>query len=551
VVGRPPPPGLLVGVAGWPAPPFFVAGRGPPPATSAPSAAAASAAPASGGAASALASSAPTASTGAAKAGGTLRVAQGADITQLDPFLSNITTENGILFNIYETLGYFDDTTLLVQPRLAQSWEWADDDKSVTFKLQQGVKFHDGSPMTAADVQYSFNRMKDPATGSQFATLISDMTSVDIVDDSTVKFNTTGYSNKLIAALPKVPIIANNSGATIAKTPNGTGPFKFVEWVVNDHVKIEKNASYWQAGLPHLDAILFQPITDEATRVSALQSGQADLLYNIALNDVAQFQGNGNYQVILAPPVDQPYDAYINTKKEPFNKLEARQALCYMIDRKGFVDGFLAGLGDTAYSPIAKGHWAFDSTLTGKYEYDLSKAADLLTQAGYPGGKGFNVVMVIPTGFPEHKEISTLVQAAIQQLGGTASIEEDDVNTWVDKLNKHKFDLGFDTDIDHAGDPALLFGLRYLWHPDDKINLSQFVDDMAPGYSDLIAQASTEKDQTKRVAMYAKIQEQFMDLAVGPMVCFRNIPHAMTTNVNGFVPAIQFRQSYANTSLNS
>jgi ABC-type transport system substrate-binding protein len=532
---------------------MFLAACGATASPSPSGAASPSEAAATGAAPSAAAPSAEaSASAATAKSGGTLRVAQGADITQLDPFLSNITTENGILFNIYETLGYFDDTTLLVKPRLAESWAWADDDKSVTFKLRQGVKFHAGSSMTAADVKYSFDRMADPKTGSQFATLISDMTSVDIVDDSTVKFNTNGYSNKLIAALPKVPIIPKDSGGTIAKTPNGTGPFKFVEWVVNNHVKIEKNASYWQPGLPYLDAIVFQPITDEATRVSALQSGQADLLYNIALSDVAQFKTDpSKYQVILAPPVDQPYDAYINTKKPPFDKLEARQALCYMIDRKGFVDGFLAGLGDTAYSPIAKTHWAFDPSLVGKYEYDLTKAADLLTQAGYPGGKGFNVVMVIPTGFPEHKEISTLVQSAIQQLGGTASIQEDDVNTWVDKLNKHQFDLGFDTDIDHAGDPALLFGLTYLWHPDSKINLSQFTDDMAPGYSDLIAQASVEKDQTKRVAMYAQIQEKFMDLAVGPMVCFRNIPHAMTPAVNGFVPAIQFRQSYANTWMNS
>ena len=140
-----------------------------------------------------------------------------------------------------------------------------------------------------------------------------------MVDDATVKFNTSGFSNKLIAALPQVAIIPNNSGATIAKTPNGTGPFKFVEWVVNDHVKIEKNPNYWQAGLPYLDSITFQPITDEATRVSSLQSGQADLLYNIALTDVPQFKSDPKYQVILAPPVDQPYDAYINTKKAPFN----------------------------------------------------------------------------------------------------------------------------------------------------------------------------------------------------------------------------------------
>jgi ABC-type transport system substrate-binding protein len=273
--------------------------------TPVPTAAGASSAP---GASTAATSGAP-ASAAAGKPGGTLRVAQGADITQLDPFLSDITTENAILFNMYETLGYFDDATLLVKPLLATGWTWADDDKSVTFKLQQGVKFHDGTGMTAADVKYSFNRMQDPKTGSQFATLINDLVTVDVVDDATVRFNTVGYSNKLIAALPQVPIIPNNSGSTIAKTPNGTGPFKFVEWVVNDHVKIAKNPNYWQAGLPYLDSIVFQPITDEATRVSALQSGQADLLYNIALTDVAQFKSDPKYQVILAPPVDQPYDA--------------------------------------------------------------------------------------------------------------------------------------------------------------------------------------------------------------------------------------------------
>ena len=514
--------------------------------TAVPTAAGASSAPGSSAAA-----SAPAASAGAGKPGGTLRVAQGADITQLDPFLANITTENGIFSNVYETLGYFDDATLLVKPQLAKSWTWAPDSKSVTFPLQTGVKFHDGTPMTANDVKYSFTRMQDKTLGSAYTALISDIVSIDVVDDNTVKFNTNGFSNKLIAALPNVAIIPNNSGSTITKTPNGTGPFKWVEWVVNDHVKIAKNPDYWQAGLPYLDAVIFQPITDEPTRTAALQSGQADLLYNIALTDVPQFKSDPKYQVLLAPPVDQPYDAYINVGRAPFNKIEAREALCYAIDRKGFVDNFLGGLGDVAYSPLAKTHWAFDPKLIGKYDYDLTKAADLLTQAGYPGGKGFNVTMVIPTGFPEHKELSTLVQAAIQTLGGTASIQEDDVNTWVDKLTKHEFDVGFDTDVKHASDPALTFGLTYLWHPDPKDNLSQFTDSMAPGYSALVDQASSEQDQTKRVALYAQIQEQFMDLAVGPMVAFRAIPHAMTTAVMGFVPAIQFHQSYASVWLNS
>ena len=191
------------------------------------------------------------------------------------------------------------------------------------------------------------------------------MDRIEAPNDSTVVFHLKEPWAALLwnlAGGEGMGTVPYGSGDEISRNPIGSGPFKFIEWVPNDRIVLERNPSYWdQARRPKLDRIVFRPVTELQTRISQLLAGNVDMVYDFSLQEVPRLQADKRVQVSVVPPADQMFIAYLNMRKPPFDKLEMRQAIAWSLDRQAFVTNFLAGLGNpTGNSPLTDKHWAYE-----------------------------------------------------------------------------------------------------------------------------------------------------------------------------------------------
>ncbi len=484
--------------------------------------------------------------------GGTFTVASNADIATVDPHTSGLIVWGIVKQNVFDQLAYFDGADFQVKAKLAREWWWEDGDTGLMVKIQDGVRFHNGDPLTAEDVKATFDRVRAPATGSPWSTLVDEVKEVEVVDRTTVRFKTDGVSNKLVGALPWIDIVSKRQieSDQLGKMPVGSGPFRWGEWRVNDQIRIERNPDYWRTGadgrpLPYLDAIVYKPITQIETRIAALESGQVDFVFDLTLKDVDRIKRNPNLAVALADPVDWLFTAYLNMRKPPFDNQKVRQAFAYAIDREGFIKAFLGGNAKAHYGIFAEGHPAYNPALKGKFAYDPDMAAKLLSEAGYPGGRGLSFTLLIPSGYPEYRQLSEMMQGTWSDLGAQVAIEEVELATWANRLIKtREFDAAVDGTRRCASDPAITFSGGYIFPPGPN-NICGFMPEMLPDYVDAVKQAGALKDQSRRMELYRRAAELFVDFAPGPIIAHKSIAHAHSTRVQNLVAHPQYHQDFA------
>jgi len=227
----------------------------------------------------------------AAPSGGTLRIGIDVDAGTLDPRLANDTTARRVIEQVYDGLIELDPQ-LRPQPALAESWTQASPTVWV-FKLRKNVRFHDGTPLTAADVVFTYTTILDPALRAPLRGLYTPISRVEATDDETVRFTLTApyapllkYADMGIVSKAAV----DRLGADYATHPLGTGPYKFVSWQRNSRIVLEANAEYWK-GSPHLSQVIFNIIPDNTTRAAAMESGDVDLIHSpLSPQDVARLR---------------------------------------------------------------------------------------------------------------------------------------------------------------------------------------------------------------------------------------------------------------------
>jgi peptide/nickel transport system substrate-binding protein len=489
----------------------------------------------------------------AAQVGNILQVSQSVDTNTLHPWVGTLNVWKVIKENIYDQLVYQDPVTYDFKPKLAQSLDWTDGNTALTIRLNSGVTFHNGEPLTADDVKFTLDGILDPSVGSWLRGFLlqASITSVDVVDSLTVKVNTGGIQNILIPALSYVDVTPRSMGTDLARqNPIGSGPFKFVDWVPNDRITLTRNDSYWdQSRFPSLDGIVFHPVTELQTRISQLLAGDVDMVYDFSLQEAPRLQADSRVVVTVVPPADQMFVAYVNMRKPPFDNVYARQALGWSLDRQGFIDGFLSGLGRVSQGPFVPAHWAYEPAIEGMYGYDPDTVASLLEQAGYPGGRGFDFTMIVPSGYPEFKQISTLIQATFAGLGSQPRIEEMEIAQWASRINQtREFDVAVDYPPRGTADPALTFGAGLLFPP-TPANAGGLTADTIPGYVDALRQGATSADLTTRKAAYGQVQQLWNQYLPGPVFAHRATVHATSPGVGNFVPHPAFQQDFAGVTL--
>ena len=364
-----------------------------------------------------------------------LRWTSQGDALTLDPHSQNEGPTNAMNGQIYESL-VTRDAALALQPELAESWTSAED--GWTFKLRQGVKFHDGSDFTAEDVAFSFERAN--AESSDFKEQAKNVASVEIIDDHTVKLITDGPNPILPNQLTSILIMdsgwaeANNvvnpqdfkakEESFAARNTNGTGPFKLVSRAPDELTVLEANGDWWGKGqFPgNIDRIEYRPIGNAATRVASLLSGEVDFVLDPPLQDLKRIESADGLKVSTVAQIrsiffgmDQGVDELRSSDvkgKNPFKDAKVREAFNLAIDKAAIQRVVMEGLSFPTAMITPPGVLGNTPELDESYGFDLEKAKALMTEAGY--ADGFSVQLDCPNNRYNNDE--KICQAAVAML---------------------------------------------------------------------------------------------------------------------------------------
>src|SRR4029077_20421946 len=235
------------------------------------------------------------------------------------------------------------DENLAIVPMLAASWTMGSDGKTVTFKLRQGVKFHDGTPFNAEAVKANFDRMRDPKFPSARRSEIAPVANVVPVDPATVQVTLERPYSPLLyvltdrAGMMLSPTATQKDGLNFGLHPVGTCPFTFVEKIPQDHIALRRNADYWEKGLPHLDGIVYRMITDDNARVAILKSGDVDIVGTVPLPQAKELAADAakpgaRFRLLQPAPIAWTAIA-LNVTSPPFDNKPFRQAFAAVVDR--------------------------------------------------------------------------------------------------------------------------------------------------------------------------------------------------------------------------
>ena len=394
---------------------------------------------------------------------GTLTVGLSADAESMDPYRVYQNAGFSVMYAIFDTLVTIAPDGSL-GPGLADSWT-SPDAKTLELKLHPGVKFQDGEPFDAAAVRFSLYRIADidPSTNkpypvgdshrlnSAFASNFASLASVEVVDPLTVKLHLNAPDSGLLGNLGTLQMLppqyyAQVGDAGFALKPVGTGPFRFVEWVKDDHITLEANPDYWNSprGKPLVAEVIFRPIPDAATRISELATGGIQIMEDLPPDQAAQVKAAGDQAVYLSDAhslaIWLTTDKGGNLAKNPGDQATAitalanpavRRALNMAIDRKTLVSTLLDGYGEPMNSLWVSGDKGFDPSLPA-IPFDPAQARAILAQQGYPNG--FAVNMDICTC--DSSAIYEAVVAMLANVGVQVTLKPAELNQFNDAWGK-------------------------------------------------------------------------------------------------------------------
>lgn len=332
-----------------------------------------------------------------------------------------------------EMLIKYNEETEEFEPCLATSWEYNPEGTVVTVKLREGVKFHDGSDFDAKDAADSLTYYSDPSNPT--ATWFTEQLTAKVVDDYTIEVSTASGSKYagLINMLSFVPIMSSDDIAdpenTLNLRYNGTGKYKFVKYE-DECVYFTANEDY-RDGPPAMKNIEYKYVADATSRLSALQSGQADIVERLESDMVSVVENDPNltlYQLLTSEVQHLGFKGNV----EPMGNKLVRQAIAYAIDREGIVNNIFGGYAELAKNFVAPGTWGYFETELP--EYNPEKAKELLAEAGYPNGEGLPTLS-FKTGvgfYQKTKEVGEYITANLQAVGINVEFEPMESSAWID-----------------------------------------------------------------------------------------------------------------------
>ena len=351
-----------------------------------------------------------------------------------DPHSSTSLYDQQMAGLVYVGLTTRDPKTEQVIGELAQSWTVSPNGLTWTFYLRSNAKFNNGEPVTASDVQYSIDRILNPATAASLASDLSPVSSVQVVNPITVAIHLK-YKYSLLPIALSEPlwgaIIPANSAPTITKTKIGAGPFMVQSIVPQASITLVPNAYYWQTGEPKLAKVIFRVIPDDASRIEALASGQINMDLYIPYSDIAALKGNSALKVDVFPSSEVDEFGF-NTAVAPFNNVKVRQAVAYAINRTAVAEIATSGFGGTDCSMVSPSSPVKVSSKC--FPYNPARAKQLLAAAGYPHGFNLTFSACDGTGFPSMVDAGTVIASDLDAIGVNAKFVTEDATLWVSQV---------------------------------------------------------------------------------------------------------------------
>lgn len=420
------------------------------------------------------------------------------------------------------------DKNLNIIPRLAKSWDWSDDHMTLTFHFEENVKWHDGTPFTAHDIEYNYRKIMDPASGAdnkiaQFE-VIKD---VKVIDDYTLEVYYKQLYAPALSSWAAAPWIIPKhiyekedwNTSEYNQSPMGTGPFKFVDWKRGSYIKLERNEDYW-GQKPHAKVLLYKIKQEATVRLQSLMSGDIDMAAMKPIQWVKEASTpdfEARFDKIKYYQNQFYYIAWNMDGSNPFFRdKKVRQAMTYAFDREGINQKIYYGLWRVATGGISPLSWAYNTEIK-PYPFDPEKAKELLTEAGWVDTDGdgirekngipFHFTLLITTQNEVASQQANILKENLHKVGVEMDIQRLEWAVFLNRVKGSEFEAemaAWANDIDP--------GSEYdLWHSSqwpDGINYGKFSNARV---DEIVVQGRKEFDQEKRKALYWEEQEILHD----------------------------------------
>ena len=401
------------------------------------------------------------------------------------------------------------DEHLHVQPGLAESWE-TPDPLTYVFHLHEGVKFHDGRPLTSRDVKWTFDSVLQGKIRTTKASAYRPVDHIDAPDDSTVVFHLKEPFATLLWNVSDgaIGIVPYGSGDEMSRNPIGSGPFRFVSAEPDKEVVVERNDTYWGVKTK-LKRVRFAVIPDATTRALELRKGSADIAVSSLTGDmVLALERESNLEVLHAPGTVLGYLAF-NTRDPVLKDVRVRQAMAYAVDRATIIHYLLRDFARPAYSLLPPESWAYNGDVP-RYDYNPERARQLLDQAGYRAVNGVRFHLTMKTSTDESPRlVAAVLQQQLRQVGIALDIRTFEFATFLSDVIRGNYQLHTLRWVGGNEDPDIF---EYVFHSakfSPKGGNRTFYAN--PRVDALIDQARAEPDQNTRKQIYAEIQRIMAD----------------------------------------
>jgi peptide/nickel transport system substrate-binding protein len=456
------------------------------------------------------------------KQGGTLIWSIGTTPRHLNPAVQSGIATGAPGAQLFATLLRFDDKWNPL-PYLAKSWQVSDDGLSVTFNLVEGATFHDGAPITSSDVAFSIKTIK---ANHPFKTMFGAVASVETPDRHTAVFKLSKPHPALMLALSSqlgsiIPEHVYGDGQDPKKHKRnsedvvGSGPFKFVEFVRDQHIILERYENFFIKGRPYLDKLVIRIIKDGSARslgrengeihLSAFESTPQDILHS---KNISHLTATDKGYAAIGPITWVAF----NTKKKPTSDKRVRQAIGYAVDRDFLVNAVMRGTSKPAYTGIHPDS-IFHEADVEHYDLDIDKANAILDKAGYArGSDGMRFGLTIDYGWPPAKPMAEYMKPQLKKIGIDVTVRTSaGFPAWAKTVSNWDFDMTVDW-VFNWGDPVIGVHRTYLCDNAKKgviwSNTQQYCN---PEVDAILAKAGQEYDQQKRIALYSSAQKIIAD----------------------------------------
>lgn len=449
-----------------------------------------------------------------------------ADAINLNPLVASDGASHEIIDFVYDRLIDLDEEKNPL-PHIVSSWKVSPDGKTWTFTVKKGIKWHDGVPLTAEDIVFTIESMRNPRVNCPYSSRFDLVKKVELLDK--YKFRLTLRETyapflTLLAYVSPVPkhLLENwdpsdMRNSPISRKPVGTGPYKFVEWASGEHIVLTRNPDYWKEKY-HIDGVYFKVVPSQDTQFVQIKTGEIDILDGLTPEQYIQLQKESTNQINLYRYLSSYYCYMgINLKCELFKDKKVRQALAYAINKRVITDKLLKGFATPAYSPIYPTMKKWHNKNVRKYEYDPQKARQLLKQAGWSfnkrkgyyerNGKLFEFTLTTNKGNPVREKMLVIIQQNLREVGIKVTPKILEWSIFLKRVDQGKMDAWILAWGGGSLDPDSITYSNFLSNRTPQQGGHNYSYYSNPQVDELLTKARETMDTEKRKKLYFRFQE--------------------------------------------